>query len=103
MCTKCKDNPRADQDPKATNRHCTSCRSAAVASNREVQLEREHGKGFVRGVQLTKEVLAGEFRKQGGGYFNGFEIEQLILGAAGPVPTKEESADDGKEVKVPDA
>lgn len=86
LCTKCKQRPRADQSEDATNRHCTSCRTEATRAYRAAQMEQENGKGFGKGVQAMRELLAGEFHNQASGMFSGYEIATLIRQAVGPLP-----------------
>lgn len=92
MCTKCAKNPRVDQDDKATNRHCKECKTAATTAWQASKLEQQQGKGFVKGVQAMRDLLAEQFYNLDTGMFTGYEIAALIRQALGPVPE-----DDGKD------
>ena len=102
VCTKCKKNPRADQNADATNRHCIDCRTAAAQQYRATRLEQEHGKGFVKGVDSFRRIIALEFSAQGGGMFSGYECAELIMRAPGPLPSAEEDTWSPKPGSVKD-
>ena len=86
MCTKCKNEPRANQDKDATNRHCSKCRTEAAANYRATVLEQENGKGFGKGVAAMREIVVNEFELQGGGMFSGWEIGVMVRQMPGPLP-----------------
>ncbi len=77
--------PRADQDPKATNRHCLAHRADAQRKYNGSRLEQQHGKGYVKGVEDMRDLLAGEFERLGAGEFNGVEAAWHIRQAIGPL------------------
>lgn len=83
---------RADQSEGATNRHCHAHRAEASRKYNASKLEQEHGKGFVKGVESMRDVLAAEFWKQGSGRFTGYECAELIRQAAGPMPVEKATA-----------
>lgn len=89
-CTKdgCQD-PRADQDPEATNRHCRKHRAEAQRAYQATKLEQQNGKGFGKGVQAMRELLAEQFGEQGSASFSGYEIAALIAQCPGPMPIKD--------------
>ena len=89
LCTKCRKEPRADQQEDATNRHCKNCRTESARAYTMAKLEQTEGKGFGKGVQKMRELLAAEFEAQGPGHFSGIEIAQIIRGAAGPLPERD--------------
>jgi hypothetical protein len=78
-------NPRADQDEKATNRHCLECRRDAQRKYVTSTLQQQAGKGFVKGIEEMRTLLVREFRAQGQASFTGIEISELIRLAPGPV------------------
>lgn len=80
-------NARADQNPEATNRHCHEHRREAQRKYVEVTMEKQEGKGFVKGAQSMRECVAKEFFDQGGGMFSGSEIAQLVMQMPGPLPS----------------
>lgn len=81
-------HPRADQDPSATNRHCYEHRRESQRKYVEATMEKQEGKGFVKGVSSMRDVLADEFEMQGSAGFSGYEIAALIRRAPGPLPAK---------------
>jgi hypothetical protein len=87
VCTKdgCEE-PRADQDPEATNRHCRKHRAEAQRAFQATKLEQQHGKGFGKGVQAMRDLLVEQFAEQGSAGFSGYEIAALIAQCAGPSP-----------------
>lgn len=93
LCTKCDREPRVDQSEKATNRHCTKCRTEVARAYQSSKLEQENGKGFGRGVQAMRDLIAGEFYQQGSGMYSGYEIAALIRQAPGPLPREAENTE----------
>jgi len=73
-------NPRANQDPQATNRHCTECQTAA---KRRYDVSKENqttGKAWHEGVEAMAKHLADQFDK----YSNRNREGQYIQRFAGP-------------------
>lgn len=81
--------PRADQYPKATNRHCSQHKTEANRRGNATRLEQQHGKGYVKGVEDMRELLAREFEALGAGEFNGVEAAFYIRQAPGPIAEPE--------------
>ncbi len=77
--------PRTDQDPKASNRHCGFHKVEANRRSNATRLEQQHGKGYVKGVEDMRDLLAGEFERLGAGEFNGVEAAWHIRQAIGPL------------------
>ena len=90
LCCTVKDcpHPRADQDPSATNRHCYEHRRESQRKYVESAMEKQEGKGFVKGVAAMRVILSDEFEMQGSAAFSGYEIAALIRRAPGPLPEK---------------
>lgn len=82
-------NPRADQDPRATNRHCRTHRNEAQKRYVMSKLEQQSGKGIARGITMMRELLVEEFDRQGSAQFTGYEIAELIRCAPGPAIPRE--------------
>ena len=89
LCTKCEKEPRADQSESATNRHCTTCRTEAARAYKAAQMEQANGKGFGKGVQAMRELMAEQFYQLGSGSLSGYEIADLIRHVPGPVAAGE--------------
>lgn len=73
-------NPRASQDPNATNRHCQSCQTAA---KRRYELSKENqqiGRAWISGVEAMAEHLAKNFEAYKSRDTNGNFIQRF----AGP-------------------
>ena len=83
------EEPRADQDPKATNRHCKKCRAESTRKWREGVMDQAARRSFVKGVNALRKILVEEFRGQGNGRFTGVEIAKLIERAPGPLVESE--------------
>lgn len=58
-------------------------------------LEQQQGKGYGKGVAAMRELMADKFEDQGVGYFNGFEIAEMIRRDPGPLPG--EKSEDGDQ------
>ena len=86
-------NPRADQNPEATNRHCAPHRAETFRRGNATRLEQQEGKAFVRGSEAMRQVLISEFSKLGAGMMSAEESAWYISRAMGPV------AKEVKEVK----
>lgn len=79
-------NPRANQDANATNRHCTSCQTAAKRRNELSKENQTMGRSFHAGVEAMSEHLAERFgqykARDGSGQFiqrfSGPEIADII-------------------------
>lgn len=83
-------NPRADQDPEATNRHCQPCRTAAQRRYMADKNEQQKGKGYADGIEAMRQLLAREFAAFGeGGNFSGKDVAELITRAPGPLRASE--------------
>ena len=54
-------NPRANQDPNATNRHCTSCQTAAKKRNEMDKKEQTGARAWSAGVEAMAEHVARAF------------------------------------------
>ena len=79
-------NPRADQDPNASNRHCQPCKTTAERRRQMDKKEQENGKGYAAGIEAMRELLAREFAAFGdGGNFSGKDAALLIRQAPGPL------------------
>jgi len=79
-------NDRADQNPKATNRHCRQHQAETQAKYKATLLDQKHGKGFSEGVSAMRDCLADAFNQVGSGSYDGYEIAALIRKAPGPLP-----------------
>ena len=78
-------NPRADQNPEATNRHCNPHRIEANRKINATRLEKQYGKGFVLGAEAMRNVLVTEFASLGAGMMSGQEAAWYISQALGPI------------------
>lgn len=89
LCTGCKAEPRVDQDPKATNRHCKNCKYEAARKYLMSKEKQNSDKWFLKGVSAMREYLAGNFDAYGNGQmqrFSGKEIGDIVRRVKGPVP-----------------
>lgn len=77
-------NPRADQDPTATNRHCLEHRREQHRRHFLMTIDQQRGKGYTKGVEAMRRVLVREFRAFGDSSFPATEVVELILRAPGP-------------------
>jgi hypothetical protein len=78
-------NPRADQNPEATNRHCGSHRAETFRKGNATRLEQQRGKEYMRGSEDMRHVLAVEFDKLGAGMMSCSEVAWYIRQAVGPL------------------
>ena len=78
--------PRLEQNPNATCRQCLGHRARANRKWNSDRLEQEHGKGYCRGVEDMRLLLANLFVDRiGEGNVTGNNAAEYILGATGPV------------------
>ena len=79
------DRPRADQDPKASNRHCPEHRAKAQRKYNETKLEQQHGKGWCRGVEDFRRCAAREFAQYAlGAVISVGDVVNLLMTMPGP-------------------
>ena len=77
--------PRADQDPEATNRHCRSHRNEATKRYIMTKMEQDQKREFLKGVAAMREYFAGSME----GYpplqrWTGAEIAAIMRRVSGP-------------------
>ena len=80
-CTQCKAEPRADQNPAATNRWCLKCRARYQRERTALGSQRCESEGFANGVRAFREMLIANFSRLGTGQFQGHEVAALIAQA----------------------
>jgi hypothetical protein len=78
-------DPRADQDPEATNRHCLAHRAFAHRDWNRKRLEQERGTAFVEGVEEFRKILVAEFAKFGSSEIPAITVAKIIFDATGPI------------------
>ena len=79
--------PRADQAPDATNRHCRTHRNEAQKKYVMAKTEQEYARAFLAGVTATKDLLATEFHHAiRGAMISGTEAARLVRACRGPFP-----------------
>jgi hypothetical protein len=71
-------------DPDSNNPWCKKHRAEYQRAYQSTKLEMESGKGFGKGVQAMRELLADQFAQQGSAGFSGYEISALIAQCPGP-------------------
>jgi len=86
LCSKCKENPRADSD--SNNPWCKPCRAKYAKEYADEKLTRERSKGFVAGVEAMVQTLATEFGRHGRAQMTCREVEFAIRNSPRPqMPT----------------
>jgi hypothetical protein len=91
-------NPRVDQDPAATNRHCREHRTEQHRRYFVSMIDQQRGKGYTRGIESMRALLIREFTAQGQASFTGVEIAGLIKQAPGPTREPEVEEKDEEEI-----
>ena len=71
-------NPRANQDPNATNRHCQECQTAAKRRFEMSKEQHTSGRAWHEGVTAMAEHLAKNFEPYKIQKFSGPEIADII-------------------------
>jgi len=81
-CAKC-GNPC---DPGASPRWCKPCRAKYQREYERTRKEMTESRGYAAGVSAMRHYLADQFSVRYGstGYFNGYEIADIIRAARGP-------------------
>jgi hypothetical protein len=77
--------PRADQDPDATNRHCRKHRNEATKRYLMSKAEQEEAKAFHKGVEAMRDHIAANFENYGNYQrWSGAEFAAIVRKVDGP-------------------
>ena len=82
LCSKCGENPRADED--SNNPWCKPCRAKYQKEYQDGKVTRATAKGFAAGVDAAVKTLAHEFGRGGSAMVSCQEVAAVIERAPRP-------------------
>lgn len=107
LCSKC--SGALDRDATQQPRWCKACRNAYQRDYRNTELQMAANRGFLKGVETMRLMLAAEFARLGKAAFSGREVAFAITNAPAPswpdvpkpaAPVSESQLDTGDDSSV---